>query len=72
MSADERRLLRDPWPVRIYRLGQEPLDDLAASSTPAERLCMVDVLSRRSWELSGRPLPQHSRASLSITVLRRP
>ncbi|HEY5492565.1 MAG TPA: hypothetical protein VIK25_15340 [Gemmatimonadaceae bacterium] len=71
MSADERRRLRESWSVRIYRLGEEPPDDLSATTTPEERVRMVEVLSRRSWELSGQPLPQYPRSSIPITVLRR-
>jgi hypothetical protein len=72
MSANERRHLRERWPVRIYLLGEEPPDDLSGTTTPEERVAMVALLSRRAWELSGRPLPQHPRSSIPITVLRRP
>lgn len=44
-------------PVRVYRLGREPGDDLSAVSTPEQRLAMVAELSRRMWELTGRPVP---------------
>ena len=72
MSADEPRKPREPLSVRIYRLGEEPPDDLTATTTPAERIRMVEVLSRRAWELSGQPFPQVSRSSMPIVVLRRP
>ena len=42
-------------PARVFRLGEEPLDDLSASTTPEERLQMVEVLSARMRELSGLP-----------------
>ncbi|MGI8519088.1 MAG: hypothetical protein ACR2MC_00505 [Actinomycetota bacterium] len=61
---------RRAWPVRVYRLGDEPGDDLSAVSTPEERLAMVAELSRRMWELTGRPVPSYSRAAMPGRVLR--
>lgn len=58
-------------PVRVYRLGQEPGDDLSAVSTPEQRLAMVTELSRRMWTLTGRPMPSYSRAAMPGHVLRR-
>ena len=40
---------RSHWPVRIYRLGEEPDDDLSASTTLTERLEMVWTLRDRSF-----------------------
>ena len=59
------------WVVRVYRLGEEPGDDLSASSTPEERLAMLVELSRRMWALTGRPLPSYARATIPGRVLRR-
>lgn len=63
MASDDPS--RDPskWPVRVFRLGAEPRDDLLSSTTAAQRLEMVATLSRRAWELTGReivrsPLPE--------------
>ncbi len=61
---------RRPWPVRLYRLGDEPGDDLSAVSTPEERLAMVAELSRRMWELTGRPAPSYSRPGMPGRVFR--
>ncbi|HWG53508.1 MAG TPA: hypothetical protein VN677_09425 [Gemmatimonadaceae bacterium] len=61
---------RQHWPVRIYRLGQEPGDDLSSMSTAEERLEMLVVLSERMWLLSGRPLPSYSRSRLPVRVIR--
>ena len=57
--------------VRVYRLGREPGDDLSAVSTPEQRLAMVAELSRRMWELTGRPVPSYPRAAMPGRVLRR-
>jgi len=56
---------RGLWPVRIFRLGEEPGDDLSAVTTAEERLAMVGELSRRMWELTGRPVPSYPRAALA-------
>ncbi len=60
-----------PIPVRRYALGSQPGDDLSAETTIDERLAMVDVLSRRMWELTGQPWPSLSRAEWPIRIIRR-
>lgn len=62
---------RGLWPVRIFRLGEEPADDLSLVTTAEERLAMVGELSRRMWELTGRPVPSYRRATMPGRVLRR-
>lgn len=62
---------RRAWPVRIYRLGEEPGDDLSAWTTPEERVALVWELSRRMWALTGRPSPENPRRQLSIRILPR-
>ena len=62
---------RRPVPVRVYRLGEEPGDDLSASTTPEERLAMVWELTMRAWALSGRPIPSYERSEMPV-VVRRP
>jgi len=56
--------------VRVYRLGEEPSDDLSAESTAEEMLAMVVELSRRLWELTGRPVPVYSRSDMPGRVVR--
>jgi hypothetical protein len=58
------------WTARVYRLGEEPGDNLSAQSTPEQRLAMVTVLTRRMWELTGRPLPSYQRAAMPGRVVR--
>ena len=70
MTASDRAKARASWPVRRYRLGEEPADDLSASTTPEERLEMVAVLSRRMWELTGRPTPTYRRDQMPARVMR--
>src|SRR5581483_7518425 len=52
--------------ARVYRLGSEPGDDLSACTTPEERVAMVAILSRRMWELTGRPVPTYSRREMPV------
>ena len=61
---------RSPWVARIYRLGEEPGDDLSSLSTPEERLTMLGELSRRMWALTGRPVPSYARSSMPGRVVR--
>lgn len=49
----------------------EPVeDDLSDSTTVEERLLMVDALSKRMWELTGRPVPTYLRAKIPTKVVR--
>jgi len=61
---------RSHWPVRVYRLGEEPGDDLSALTTPAERLALVWELTLRAWALMGRPIPSYSRDRMPVEVRR--
>ena len=58
-------------PVRIYRLGEEPTDDLSGATTPAERLAMVWELTARAWALTGTPVPSYDRGAMPIVIVRR-
>lgn len=57
-------------PARIYRLGEEPGDDLSASTTAEQRVLMVWELSARMWEFAGRPAPAYARATMPVVVTR--
>jgi hypothetical protein len=70
MTNHDPLAARRSWPVRVYRLGHEPGDDLSATTTPEQRLAMVAVLSKRTWELSGRPVPSYPRSQMPGRVLR--
>ena len=52
---------RASWPVRRYRLGEEPGDDLSRSTTAEERLAMMPALADEAWSLTGRPFPTYAR-----------
>jgi len=57
-------------PARIRRLGDPETEDLSATTTVAERLEMVSVLSRRMWELTGRPFPAYARDEMPSRIVR--
>jgi hypothetical protein len=59
-----------PGPARILCLGDPQVEDLSASTTVAERLAMVGLLSRRMWELTGRPIPVYAREEMPTRVVR--
>lgn len=69
-SLDPTPPRRRAWPVRIYRLGEEPGEDLSSVTTPEERIAMVWELSARMWELTGRPLPSYTRGAMPGRVIR--
>jgi hypothetical protein len=56
--------------VRVYRLGAEPSDDLSATSTPEERLAMMEGLALEAFALTGRPLPAYRRADTPVALRR--
>ena len=51
-----RAAARRDWPVRKFRLGHEPGDDLSATTTAEERLAMMWPLAMEAWTLAGRPI----------------
>jgi hypothetical protein len=59
---------REKWPVRRYRLGEEPRDDLTSTTTAEERLEMVEALSAEAWALTGRPLPSYARHEAPVRL----
>jgi hypothetical protein len=56
---------RRDWPVRRFRLGEEPRDDLSLTTTPEERL---QTLSVEAWILSGLPLPSCARDEMPVVL----
>jgi len=67
-----RAAARGSWPIRRFRLGEEPVDDLRATTTAAERLAMVEQLTLEAWKLAGKPLPTYARHETPIRVIRPP
>lgn len=68
----ERRAARRNWPIRVYKLGQEPPDDLSATTTAEERLAMMWPLARQVWAFTGRPFPSYKRSEMPIRIVPSP
>jgi hypothetical protein len=69
-DAAARAAARRSWPIRVFRLGEEPADDLSAVTTAAERLAMMWPLALDAWAAAGRPLPDYPRGQTPIRILR--
>lgn len=67
-----RAAARGSWPVRRCVLGEEPAEELTATTTPSERLIMVWGLTLDAWALSGKPMPDYSREEAPGRVIRPP
>jgi len=66
----ERAEARATWPVRKVRLGEEPSDDLSATTSAAERLGMMWRLAQDAWAVAGRAIPDYPREEMPITKRR--
>jgi len=66
--VDPAETPRSSWPVRVFRLGSEPGDDLSGSTTAQQRIAMMWPLAREAWALSGRPLPSYERRAAPVAV----
>ena len=69
-DARARAARRASWPGGRYTLGQEPADDLRATTTPSERLDMMWRLALDAWAMSGRPYPEYTRAEIPCRLYR--
>ena len=68
-AASERRRARAAWPVRQFRLGEEPDDDLA-DTTVEERVAMVWQMTVDAWSSAGWEIPTYRRREMPVRVLR--
>ena len=66
----QRAEARASWPIRRYRLGSEPSDDLSATTTPEQRLAMMWELALQAWQLTGHQLPTYSRSEIPGKLVR--
>ncbi len=58
------------WYGGVYRLGEEPPEDLMGTTTAEERLEMLARLTERAWQLTGRPFPSYERHAIPARVIR--
>ncbi len=73
MEDRERKLraaARRSWPIRVYRLGEEPDDDLSATTTASERLAMMWPLAVDAWASSGKEIPDYPRNQMPVRIIR--
>jgi hypothetical protein len=56
--------------VRIFRLGEEPRDDLRETMTVEERLRLLRRLTERAWTLAGRSMPTVPRSRMPVRITR--
>ena len=70
-SSELRAMSRRAWPIRKYRLGEEPSDDLSGSTTPTQRLEMMWPLALEAWSLTGKPMPDYARDEAPVRRFRR-
>jgi hypothetical protein len=68
MASTSRAAGRGSWPVRLYRLGAEPGDDLSAITSAEERLAMMWPMTLEAWGLSGLPVPDYPRSQTPVSL----
>jgi hypothetical protein len=56
--------------IRIFRLGEEPRDDLRETMSAEDRLRLLRRLSERAWALAGKPIPSLPRSRMPIRITR--
>ncbi|MGD2047115.1 MAG: hypothetical protein PVH96_12955 [Gemmatimonadota bacterium] len=70
MASQQRKQGGGPTSVRVFRLGEEPRDDLSETTTAEERLELLGELTERAWSPSGRAFPTYSRRDIPVRVTR--
>ena len=68
--GDRRSAARAAWPIARFRLGEEPIADLSATTTPAQRIAMMWELAESAWRLAGHPWPTYGRSDMPARVHR--
>lgn len=69
-SEDGKRSDRASWPVWWFALGEEPSDDLSATTTAEQRLAMMWPLAVDAWTLAGLPIPDYPRSAAPVRCAR--
>jgi hypothetical protein len=70
LESAARAAARKNWPIRACRLGEEPPEDLRATTTAGERAEMVWQITLDAWALAGRTLPDYPRDEAPVRVIR--
>ncbi len=61
---------RADWPVRRYRLGEEPPEDLSDVTTAEARIAMMAALAREGWAAAGKAYPAYARDATPTRLFR--
>ena len=69
-AREARRTARATWPVRKFRLEDQPWPDLFATTTADERLAMMWTLALDAWAFAGRAIPEYLRHRMPVRVIR--
>jgi hypothetical protein len=56
--------------VRVFRLGEEPCDDLRETMTAEDRMRLLRRLTERAWALAGKPIPAVPRNRMPVLITR--
>ncbi len=64
-----RAAARASWPVKVYKLGEEPSDDLSDFTTAEERIAMVWPLTVEAWNVAGLEIHDLPREQWPVKVL---
>ncbi|MBM4059701.1 MAG: hypothetical protein FJ265_01190 [Planctomycetes bacterium] len=64
-----RAAARAEWPVRVFRLGEEPPEGL--DTTPEQRIEMMWEMAVQAYGMAGIPIPDYDRAHTPIRLVRR-
>lgn len=65
-----RKKDRANWPIVCFRVGEEPGDDLSATTTAAERVAMMWPLAVEAWSAAGRQMPEYRREGIPGRLFR--
>ena len=61
---------RATWPIRVYRLGEEPIRDPLDRSSVDECLRQMWSLACAAWSVSGRTIPHYERGEAPGSIIR--
>jgi hypothetical protein len=67
-SRSQRAAKRTHWPIRAVDSENNDELELAQTTTPSQRLAMMNRLTLDAWALLGKTLPDYSRQEIPGTL----
>jgi hypothetical protein len=64
MRTDRNRMT-----VRVVPLSSDEAADARVGGTAAERLALLNELSRRMWLLGTEPMPSYTRSTMPVRII---